>query len=939
MPDKTHRLAAIVFTDIVGYTKRMEENESKTMQLLQQQREIIFPLVESYGGEVIKEIGDGLMMMFDSAVQAVRFAITVQTRLKEEELTIRAGIHIGDVIFKDGDVFGSAVNTAARIEPLASPNGICISDDVRTQLHNKSDIITYSRGKKELKGVSEPVEIFEIFIEGVSEKRTRSASFIFKDLWRRNVIQIMLGYIVSAWIIKQAVAAIITQYMLSPHLIELTWILLISLLPTVALLAYFHGKRSSGKWTRIELFGLPINIGLSIVMLVVLFNGKDLGAATEKVIIENEDGELITREILKNEFRKDITLFFFENESGNKQYDWMQYGIATLFVYDISQDPLIDATNGMSLINKFRDDGNKDGLGAPLMLKNKIAAYYHTDFFATGSFNQTDGNWEVTLDVYNTFKGSKIESIQLVNTDIFQLADDASVAVKKAVGLSQQQIDNAKDLPVAEIFTSSVSAFEAFIRSTIEVILNNDYAKGIEYAENAVKTDQDFALANMLLGEYYFNNNAMEKATEAIDRTMDKLYKLPERNQFYAKFFYYILRQEPDQALSVVKMWTDLYPYDINAKVMLAQRYSMKSNYANSAAIYKEIMKMVPEEYEYLRTLADVYELMGNYDSSLYYYSIYQKKFPNDPISYKNLGDTYLKFSDFDKAMKNYKQARLIDPENASTALKIARVHMITGEFEQAEKVLLTALPDCTTTQDSINIYTGLEGLSDMLGKARESFDYFQEKFVLYEKIVPPLRLMVLKTFMIGKYILVDKEEEALSILQNIESQFKPPLDKVSAFGYLFYYIDTRQPEKAADYIPVARDLMHSFGEEMLEANVFYAEGRISELNGRYEEAIIPYKSYLAMQPADSDAYRWIARCYYEAGKLDKARTNIEEALKRNPNHPKTLYEGARIYAKDKNPQRALELIKKANAIWQHADVIYEPAQKARSFRMELDGA
>ncbi len=106
MQEKIHRLAAIVFTDIVGYTKRMEENEQKTMQLLQKQREIIFPLVESYGGKVIKEIGDGLMMMFDSAVQAVRFAISAQTRLKDEDLTIRAGIHIGEVIFKDGDVFG-----------------------------------------------------------------------------------------------------------------------------------------------------------------------------------------------------------------------------------------------------------------------------------------------------------------------------------------------------------------------------------------------------------------------------------------------------------------------------------------------------------------------------------------------------------------------------------------------------------------------------------------------------------------------------------------------------------------------------------------------------------------------------------------------------------------------------------------------------------------
>ena len=114
------------------------------MKLLARQREIIFPMVKEYGGEVIKEIGDGLLMMFKSANKAVRFALAVQELLKDDELTIRAGIHIGDVIFEEGDVFGSAVNIAARIEPLAPAGGICISGDVRSQIRNQGDIITTS---------------------------------------------------------------------------------------------------------------------------------------------------------------------------------------------------------------------------------------------------------------------------------------------------------------------------------------------------------------------------------------------------------------------------------------------------------------------------------------------------------------------------------------------------------------------------------------------------------------------------------------------------------------------------------------------------------------------------------------------------------------------------------------------------------------------------
>jgi len=138
----------------------MVESEQRTMQLLQMQREIVFPIVKSYEGEVVKELGDGLLLMFCSAVETVRCAISIQTRLKDEELTIRAGIHLGDVIFKDGDVFGSAVNAAARIQPHASQKGVCISEDVKNQILNKGFNLS-SIGKKELKGFKEPVEIYE----------------------------------------------------------------------------------------------------------------------------------------------------------------------------------------------------------------------------------------------------------------------------------------------------------------------------------------------------------------------------------------------------------------------------------------------------------------------------------------------------------------------------------------------------------------------------------------------------------------------------------------------------------------------------------------------------------------------------------------------------------------------------------------------------------
>ena len=236
---KDQKLAAIVFTDIVGYTRQMEANEEKTLQLLERQREIIFPLVSEFGGEIIKEIGDGLMMMFTSANRAVRFAIAAQDRLKNEEFKIRAGIHIGDVIFDKGDVFGSAVNIAARIEPLAPAGGICISKDVRNQIRNQGDILTVSVGNKELKGVKEAVQVYKIATGKLDDERVS----VIRDLWRRRVVQITFFYILLSYLFKWISELIVGQYMLSPHLSQLVWLLLISLIPSIIIISYFHGRR------------------------------------------------------------------------------------------------------------------------------------------------------------------------------------------------------------------------------------------------------------------------------------------------------------------------------------------------------------------------------------------------------------------------------------------------------------------------------------------------------------------------------------------------------------------------------------------------------------------------------------------------------------------------------------------------------------------------
>jgi adenylate cyclase len=170
MIESDRRLAAIMFTDIVGYTRLAQANESRALELLEEHRKILRPLFPTHGGSEVKTIGDAFLVEFRSALEAVLCAVEIQKKIAERNssgnpagrLDVRVGIHLGDVVHGSGDVAGDAVNVASRIEPLAEPGGICISQQVYDHVRNKTDLDFQKMGEVELKNVELPVGVYKV---------------------------------------------------------------------------------------------------------------------------------------------------------------------------------------------------------------------------------------------------------------------------------------------------------------------------------------------------------------------------------------------------------------------------------------------------------------------------------------------------------------------------------------------------------------------------------------------------------------------------------------------------------------------------------------------------------------------------------------------------------------------------------------------------------
>ncbi|WP_276500899.1 adenylate/guanylate cyclase domain-containing protein [Terrimonas pollutisoli] len=163
---QSHQLAAIMFTDIAGYTALMGEDEEKAFDVLKKNRELQKPIIEQFNGHWIKELGDGVLASYNSVSDAVTAAIKIQEACNAaKDFQLRIGIHLGEVIFENDDVFGDGVNIASRIQAVAEPGSIYISESVYNNVSNKQDISARFVKQETLKNVKEPVRVYEILIK------------------------------------------------------------------------------------------------------------------------------------------------------------------------------------------------------------------------------------------------------------------------------------------------------------------------------------------------------------------------------------------------------------------------------------------------------------------------------------------------------------------------------------------------------------------------------------------------------------------------------------------------------------------------------------------------------------------------------------------------------------------------------------------------------
>jgi tetratricopeptide (TPR) repeat protein len=740
-------------------------------------------------------------------------------------------------------------------------------------------------------------------------------------------------------VLARFVGLVVGNMQLSPHLVTMTTVGLLSLLPAVILLAFFAGRRPGGAWGRPEKIGVPVNVVAAVGLLLVLFSGKDLGAAMKKVEVTNEEGETIERVIPKGSFRKNFALYVFENKSGDEELDWMQFALPLMLEYDIYQDAFISVGGAFDENNwqRLKESGFDSWVGVPDALKRKIAAERHESQYVSGEIDRQGDVYAITVRVHETDSGKLLEEKVYRGTDIFAMTDEIAVDLKRATGVPSWHLDGVQDLTIASMVTDSPEAMREHALALKAMVFDRDWPAVARHLDASLAADSTNALAHFHRWQAARVSNDAGGGQSALQASLRHAYKVPERFQFIIKGNYYFMQQEPDKALALFEMMRELYPEDIQAFLALAQVYRIRNEIDNAIAAYEKIIELDPYQHEHLHEIATLCKRRGYYDRALDYLERYADMNPQNSKSFEEIAELNRDMGEFEKARQNLDKALLIDPERVTLLIGAANADLNMGKFDEAFEQYRDALRASRSSTDSARVYNALEDYCEMRGEYRSSIDFMKKR---QENISVPLMRVIQELDEVDRYVHAGDTDAAFAAMKRIEGALTaPPYNLAIPFGYVEIYRALKKPDELQDAIEGFEKYIAAFKLEALRPRVDYARGYAAELRGEYNTAIGFYIRIIEEDPGSAGAFRAVGRCQREMGQLDDAKANLQRSLKLRPYDAEANHLLALVYHARGDMQNARKHLDRCLTTWANADPAYEEAARARATRDEWDAA
>ena len=776
------------------------------------------------------------------------------------------------------------------------------------------------------------------------------ADFI-TELRDRRILPAVGVYVAGVWVAIEILDRMVDRYMLSPYVSDIVFWGLYSLIPAVMLIAWTHGKPGKDKATRLEKVGLPINLIATLGLLITVFGDKDFDLAATQITVSNELGQQETHYIPSETFRRRMAVFFWKNESGNPELDWLQYGITELLVQDLQQDPFVKVNspwNNFSngFYSRMRRGGFNDGLKVPLTLMRKIANEANHQYFIEGSISQKADKYVLTARIWDTQSLDQVAEVEESGWDIYTATDRLSKDIRKTLDVPESSKRIAEDLPLTETYGESEDALKAYIHGLNARLFSNDFEGSNAFVDQATSIDPGFVLGWFLKAANKLESGDLPGAQEALTKAQELDYRLPQRDRAQLKAMLYRLAGDHEKMMSFLymqaKIRDDATSHNSLARILMITGNLEEAKKESLLALERDALNVGI----YLQ-LSRLERATGNMDAAIDYAREYQEQKPEDIEANIQLGDLLRDSGNLEAAEQHYKQAQLLQNSPVKPTLKLAIIASRKGDIPAARQYLSEAETFAKTPEDKILVRQGAALLELRLGRLNEAIrqTYAQEEFLRQSQGLLGLTLSIY-TPLIDFYVFLGDFESARNALNTATGLLTPPMDKFLGFNAAVIQVKENDIDAAYISLQEARKVMDQFQLKYLESQVSVVEAIINEAKGDYVamadhcmKAIEQInQSVLAsgLQISLPQIYAQTARAQIKSGNLDAAEKSIEAGFRLDPSEPMLWVEKGRLQQARKMPQLALASVNYALAIWKDADENYVMLKRALALAAEL---
>ncbi len=773
------------------------------------------------------------------------------------------------------------------------------------------------------------------------------------ELRSRRVLPAVGVYVASCWVLIEILDRLVERYLLSPYLTDIIFLGLYSLIPTVTLVAWTHGKPGKDKATRVEKVGVPINLIATLGLLLTVFGDKDLNQAATAVTVSNELGQQETHYIPSESFRRRMAVFFFDNDTGDHSQDWLKYAVTELLVQDLQQDPFVLASSpyqnfGNGYYARMRQAGFLDATGIPTSLKREIADDANRQYFVEGSFNIENGQYLVNSRILETRTLKEVANISLQGWDLYETIDRMSREIRDELEVPRGSGRIAADLPLSETYGESEDALMNYIGGLNQRLFHNDFAASNVLFEAALESDPNFVLGHFMKAVNLIESGDWPAANEAVQSARKLDYRLPETDRVTLKALNYRITGETDKLMDFLRMQVKLKD-DAASHSRLANMLTYTGELEEAKQEFKIALRRDSLNVGVYLALSLLERLTGDIEAAIAYAREYQLERPEEIDAHMQLGDLLRDTGELEQAEKQYEQAQLLDDYPVQPTLRLVIINSRKGDERKARALLEEAERLAQTPSDRASVHQAASFFEARLGRIDAAIRQLYKAQEYMAQTQPPFAV-ALATYspIVNLQLSRGNIEGAEAALEKALGLLEPPMDQFLAFSEAMVLVQKGELQQASAALERGVEIIEQLKFEPLKFQISLVQAGIHEARGDYADMSLSLilgieqvdKSFIA-----AELYaQYVPRIYAELAHaqvmsedMQGADVSLTRGFRLDPSEPMLWMAKAKRQNASGSTQLAMASVNYALAIWESSDSGFVGLEKARELVAEIN--